>query len=72
MRENEFLLYPLDTGEDPACLHCGKIMAVEILEARDRKPYLIAFRCESCGRIEKFICEEPPTTGAWVGRSGGR
>jgi hypothetical protein len=26
--DQEFLLYPLDTGEDPACLGCGTIMMV--------------------------------------------
>jgi len=31
--EEEYLLYPLDTGEDPACLRCGTIMKL-------RKVYL--------------------------------
>jgi hypothetical protein len=26
--DQEFLLYPLDTGEDPACLDCGTVMMV--------------------------------------------
>ena len=26
--DQEFLLYPLDTGEDPACLDCGTLMMV--------------------------------------------
>lgn len=58
MTENEFLFYPLDTGEDPVCLHCGKTMVVAGVEARDGNPDFIAFRCENCGRTEKFICEE--------------
>lgn len=59
MSENEFLLYPLDTGEDPVCLNCGKTMVVAGVEARDGSPDFIAFRCEKCAHTEKFICEEP-------------
>jgi hypothetical protein len=35
------------------------MMFLKTLEARDGKPGFIAFRCEQCGRTEKFICEEP-------------
>jgi predicted RNA-binding Zn-ribbon protein involved in translation (DUF1610 family) len=54
----EFLLYPLDTGEDPACLSCGKVMMVAGHEVNEAKPDYIIFRCEQCGRSEKFICDE--------------
>jgi hypothetical protein len=54
----EFLLYPLDTGEDPACLGCGTIMIIAGHEVREFKPDFITFRCKSCGRIEKYICDE--------------
>jgi hypothetical protein len=27
-------------------------------EARQGKPDFVTFRCEHCGRTEKFICEE--------------
>jgi hypothetical protein len=53
-----FLLYPLDTGEDPACLGCGAIMKVVGHEVRETKPDFITFRCEACGRSEKFVCDE--------------
>lgn len=53
----EFLLYPIDTGEDPACLACGKTMLVAGIEERKDLPGFITFRCERCGRTEKFICE---------------
>jgi hypothetical protein len=43
--DQEFLLYPLDTGEDPECLDCAK-------------PDFITFRCKRCGRSEKYVCEE--------------
>jgi hypothetical protein len=57
MKDAEFLLYPIDTGEDPACLACGKLMIVGGVEARDDQPDFITFRCEKCGRTEKFICD---------------
>ena len=33
--DQEFLLYPLDTGEDPACLDCGTLMMVAGHEVRE-------------------------------------
>jgi len=56
--EQEYLLYPLDTGEDPTCLRCGTIMRLAAHEVRDGKPGFISFRCEKCGRSEKLICED--------------
>jgi flavoprotein len=56
--DEEFLLYPLDTGQDPACSGCGRVMRVAGHEARETKPNFIIFRCEGCGRSEKFVCEE--------------
>jgi hypothetical protein len=58
MSNQDFLLYPLDTGEDPACLSCGAIMTVAAHEARETKPDFITFRCANCGRSEKFLCEK--------------
>ena len=57
VRDQDFLLYPLDTGEDPVCLSCAAIMTVAVHEAREIKPDFIAFRCPNCGRSEKFLCE---------------
>jgi hypothetical protein len=34
--DQEFLLYPLDTGEDPACLGCGALMVVAAHEEGTR------------------------------------
>ncbi len=56
--DQEFLLYPLDTGEDPACLDCGTLMMVAEREVRTAKPDFITFRCQNCGRSEKFVCDE--------------
>jgi predicted RNA-binding Zn-ribbon protein involved in translation (DUF1610 family) len=58
MSDDVFLLYPLDTGEDPVCLGCGAIMTVAAHEVRETKPDFITFRCPNCGRSEKFLCEE--------------
>jgi tRNA(Ile2) C34 agmatinyltransferase TiaS len=56
--DQEFLLYPLDTGEDPACLDCGTLMTVAGQEVRDTKPDFITFRCKRCGRSEEYVCDE--------------
>jgi len=56
--DQEFLLYPLDTGEDPACLDCGTLMMVAGREVMDTKPDFITFRCKRCGRSEKYVCDE--------------
>jgi len=41
--DQEFLLYPLDTGEDPACLDCGSLRIVTGHEVREIKPDFIIF-----------------------------
>ena len=56
--DEEFLLYPLDTGDDPACPGCGTVMTVASHEVRETKPNFITFRCGFCGRSEKYACEE--------------
>ena len=60
--DKEFLLYPLDTGDDPACLTCGKTMVVAAVEERGDQPGFITFRCMHCGHTEKFICEQSPAS----------
>jgi hypothetical protein len=57
-KDDEFLLYPLDTGEDPACLGCGAIMTLAAQESRKTKPDFITFRCAICGRSERFVLDE--------------
>jgi hypothetical protein len=56
--DEEFLLYPLDTGEDPPCPCCGKPMLIASVEAREGKPDFLTFRCARCSRSERFICEK--------------
>jgi RNase P subunit RPR2 len=56
--DQEFLLYPLDTGEDPLCDRCRLPMLLAAHEVRTGKPDFVTFRCERCGRSEKFVCEE--------------
>jgi hypothetical protein len=68
--EQEFLLYPLDTGEDPACLSCGTLMMVAGHEVRETKPDFITFRCKGCGRSEKYVCGEWRTAGPPVTPAG--
>jgi ribosomal protein S27AE len=58
MSDYDFLLYPLETGEDPRCLNCGILTALATHEAREMKPDFITFRCAKCGRSERFVCEE--------------
>jgi predicted RNA-binding Zn-ribbon protein involved in translation (DUF1610 family) len=58
MSDQDFLLYPIDTGEDPVCLGCGTQMTVAVREVRVNKPDFISFRCPNCGRSEKFLWEE--------------
>ncbi len=53
--KTDFLLYPIDTGEDPACLACGKTMSVAAIEERGDQPSFITFRCMHCGRTEREI-----------------
>jgi hypothetical protein len=57
MSDNDFLLYPLDTGEDPVCLGCSNTMTLATHEVRETKPDFISFRCLNCGRSEKFLSE---------------
>jgi hypothetical protein len=56
--DQEFLLYPLDTGEDPLCDRCRLPMLIAVHEVRDGKPDFLTFRCERCGSSEKFVCED--------------
>ncbi|MGB6397315.1 MAG: hypothetical protein WBF73_16765, partial [Bradyrhizobium sp.] len=56
--DQEFLLYPLDTGEDPLCDRCRLPMLLAGHEVREDKPDFVTFRCERCGRSEKFVCED--------------
>lgn len=58
MRDQEFLLYPLDTGEDPVCPGCGQPMRLATDEVREGKPEFLTFRCVTCNRTEKVMCEE--------------
>jgi hypothetical protein len=59
--DQEFLLYPLDTGEDPLCPCCHLPMLLVAREVRDGKPDFLTFRCEQCGGSEKFVCENEAT-----------
>jgi hypothetical protein len=58
-QDEEYLLYPIDTGEDPVCLRCASKMLLANSEVRPEKPTLLTFRCERCGQSEKFLSDEP-------------
>jgi ribosomal protein S27AE len=56
--DNEYLLYPLDTGDDPICPECSHPMVLAGHESREGKPDFVTFRCMKCGRTERFITDE--------------
>jgi DNA-directed RNA polymerase subunit RPC12/RpoP len=58
-RDEEYLLYPIDTGDDPVCLRCGSKMLLAGSEVRPKNPTLLTFRCDRCGQSEKFLSDEP-------------
>ena len=57
-RDEEYLLYPIDTGDDPVCLRCGGKMLLAGSEVRPENPTLLTFRCDGCGQSEKFLSDE--------------
>jgi predicted RNA-binding Zn-ribbon protein involved in translation (DUF1610 family) len=58
VQDQDFLLYPLDAGEDPICPGCGMTMMLAAAEVRENEPDLLTFRCDRCGRSERLVCEE--------------
>jgi hypothetical protein len=56
--DQDFLLYPLATADLPICPACGGDMAVALHEVRDKLPHFSTFRCETCARSERYVCEE--------------
>jgi hypothetical protein len=58
-RDEEYLLYPIDTGDDPVCLRCGSKMLLAGSGVRPENPTLLTFRCDRCGQSEKFLSDEP-------------
>jgi len=56
--DQEFLLYPLDTGEDPACPRCGTVMLLAAAEVHNDRANILTFRCGRCGRSERLLHEE--------------
>jgi hypothetical protein len=60
--DQEFLLYPLDTGEDPACLGCGALMVMAAHEVRASDPDFISFRCPKLRAVRKIHLRGLTTT----------
>jgi hypothetical protein len=58
-RDVEYLLHPMDTGEEPVCLRCASTMLLAGSEVRPEKPTLLTFRCDRCSQSEKFLSDEP-------------
>jgi hypothetical protein len=56
--DQDYLLYPLDTGKPPICPGCSKTMVLAMAEVREGKPDFMTFRCNHCGRSERLVCEE--------------
>ena len=56
--DQDFLLYPLATDEQPECPACGKPMTVAMHEARIDRPDFSTFRCPACMRSERFVFED--------------
>ena len=57
-KDQDFLLYPFDTGEDPTCPRCGIIMLIAGAELNDGKAKVLTFRCGLCGHSERFLADE--------------
>jgi hypothetical protein len=55
--DQDFLLYPLGTEEQPECPACGKPMTIALHEARSDRPDFSTFRCQDCTRSERFVFE---------------
>lgn len=55
--DQEFLLYPLGTEEQPDCPACGKPMTIALHEARKGDPDFATYRCQACTRSERFVVE---------------
>lgn len=55
--DQEFLLYPLGTEEQPDCPACGKPMTIALHEARKGDPDFATYRCQTCTRSERFVVE---------------
>jgi hypothetical protein len=47
--DEEFLLYPLDAGEDPACSSCAETMARSVHEIRNGKLDFLTFSARGAG-----------------------
>ena len=54
--DQDLLLYPLDTGEDYLCPACGQVMRL-FADQAEGEADILTFRCDRCGRSERFICE---------------
>jgi hypothetical protein len=57
-RDQEYLLYPVDTGDDPRCPSCGEVMKLFSHDAREDKPDILTFSCARCERSERLLCEK--------------
>ena len=55
--DQDFLLYPLGTEDQPHCPACGKPMTLALHEARTDRPDFSTFRCQACTRSERFVFE---------------
>jgi transposase-like protein len=70
--DQDFLLYPLGTEDQPHCPACGKPMTLALHEARTDRPDFSTFRCQACTRSERFVFENrgssPP--GDYAGCAG--
>ena len=56
--DQEFLLYPLDTGDNPVCPSCGLGMRLFADEVPKQETDILTFRCDRCSRSERLISEE--------------
>jgi hypothetical protein len=58
MKNQDLLLYPLATEEDPSCPACGEPMTMALFEARSGPGLdFSTFRCGACKRSERFSYE---------------
>ena len=52
-RDEEYLLYPIDTGDDPVCLRCGSKMLLAGSEVRPENPTLLTRPLWPVGKVSQ-------------------
>jgi transposase-like protein len=54
----DLLLYPLMTGDHPACPRCASALTLVGFHGERGRPDFSKFRCPDCGRSETFADDD--------------